>query len=163
MVASNAKVAKLLNLLPLVTLRLAAAGDALHAERGLTSALRSLLVSLAGHGPRTVSEMAADRRVSRQYLQRAVDDLVARGLAEPRDNPRHRRSPLIVLSKRGLRMVETIAKAEAPHAARLAAALDRTDLDAAIDALETLCALLQAPEEADDAADLRRVTGKAAR
>lgn len=135
---------EIVNLLPLAVLRLTAAGDALHSGRDLTSALRSILVSVGAHGPKTVSEMAALRLVSRQYLQRAVDELLARGLLTTRDNPRHRRSPLIALTARGTRMVDAIARVEAPHIVRLAAGISEADLATTTRVLGIICERLSA-------------------
>lgn len=140
----NAAALEIVNLLPLAMLRLTAAGDVLHSGRDLTSALRSILVSVGAHGPKTVSEMAAVRLVSRQYLQRAVDELLARGLLTTRDNPRHQRSPLIALTARGTKMVDAIVKAEAPHILRLAAGISKTDLATTARVLGIICERLSA-------------------
>ncbi len=139
----------IVNLLPLAVLRLTAAGDALHSGRDLTSALRSILVSVGAHGPKTVSEMAAVRLVSRQYLQRAVDELLERGLLTTRDNPRHRRSPLIALTTRGAKMVDAIAKAEAPHIVRLVAGITKADLATTARVLGIICERLSAESVAE--------------
>ncbi|MBY0421961.1 MAG: MarR family winged helix-turn-helix transcriptional regulator [Parvularculaceae bacterium] len=122
----------LFRLLPLVVHRLTAAGDAIHAARGLTTGMRSLLIGLASHGPRTVSHMADDRPVSRQYIQRLVDALSSMGLVVATTNPHHKRSPLIALTRAGQAMVRTMQAAEAPHSAALLNGLAARDLDAAV-------------------------------
>src|SRR5262245_59249799 len=57
--------------------------------------------SLALTGPLTVPGMAEMRPTSRQRMQRLADELAAEGLVEFIDNPRHRRSELVRLTRNG--------------------------------------------------------------
>jgi DNA-binding MarR family transcriptional regulator len=57
--------------------------------------------SLALLGPLTVPQIAAMRPTSRQRMQRLADELAAGGLVEFIDNPRHRRSRLVRLTRKG--------------------------------------------------------------
>ncbi|MBV8839221.1 MAG: MarR family transcriptional regulator [Alphaproteobacteria bacterium] len=57
--------------------------------------------SLALIGPLTVPEIARMRPTSRQRMQRLADELAAEGLVEFIDNPRHRRSKLVRLTRKG--------------------------------------------------------------
>jgi len=57
--------------------------------------------SLAVIGPLTVPQIAEMRPTSRQRMQRLADDLAAEGLVEFIDNPRHRRSKLVRLTRKG--------------------------------------------------------------
>lgn len=57
--------------------------------------------SLALIGPLTVPQIAQMRPTSRQRMQRLADELAAQGLVEFIDNPRHRRSKLVRLSRKG--------------------------------------------------------------
>jgi len=57
--------------------------------------------SLALLGPLTVPQIAEMRPTSRQRMQRLADELVAEGLVEFTDNPRHRRSKLVRLTEKG--------------------------------------------------------------
>ena len=59
------------------------------------------LRSLALIGPLTVPQMAQMRPTSRQRMQRLADELAAEGLVEFADNPRHRRSKLVRLTRKG--------------------------------------------------------------
>jgi hypothetical protein len=65
-----------LELLPSAFHRVGASGDILHASIGLGSGMRGLLISLERFGPTSVSKLAAMRPVSRQFVQRLVDDLL---------------------------------------------------------------------------------------
>ena len=57
--------------------------------------------SLAMHGPLTVPQIAETRPTSRQRMQRLADELAAHGLVEFIDNPRHRRSKRVQLTRKG--------------------------------------------------------------
>ena len=57
--------------------------------------------SLALLGPLTVPQIAQMRPTSRQRMQRLADELAAEGLVEFIDNPRHRRSKLVRLTRKG--------------------------------------------------------------
>lgn len=59
------------------------------------------LRSLALLGPLTVPQIALMRPTSRQRMQRLADELAAEGLVEFIDNPRHRRSKLVRLTRIG--------------------------------------------------------------
>jgi DNA-binding MarR family transcriptional regulator len=61
------------------------------------------LRSLALLGPLTVPKIAQMRPTSRQRMQRLADDLAAEGLIEFVDNPKHLRSKLVQLTKKGAR------------------------------------------------------------
>ena len=57
--------------------------------------------SLALLGPLTVPHIARMRPTSRQRMQRLADELAAEGLVEFIDNPKHRSSKLVRLTRQG--------------------------------------------------------------
>jgi DNA-binding MarR family transcriptional regulator len=57
--------------------------------------------SLALLGPLTVPQIAQMRPTSRQRMQRLADELEAEGLVEFIGNPKHRRSKLVRLTRKG--------------------------------------------------------------
>src|SRR6516165_12427124 len=57
--------------------------------------------SLAVIGPLTVPQIAEMRPTSRQRMQRLADELATEGLVEFIDNPKHRRSMLVQLTRKG--------------------------------------------------------------
>jgi DNA-binding MarR family transcriptional regulator len=57
--------------------------------------------SLALLGPLTVPQIAQMRPTSRQRMQRLADELAAEGLVKLIDNPKHRRSKLVQLTRKG--------------------------------------------------------------
>ena len=57
--------------------------------------------SLALLGPLTVPQIAQMRPTSRQRMQRLADELAGEGLVKFIDNPKHRRSKLVQLTRKG--------------------------------------------------------------
>src|SRR6516225_10901489 len=57
--------------------------------------------SLALLGPLTVPQIAQMRPTSRQRMQRLADELATEGLVKFIDNPKHRRSMLVQLTRKG--------------------------------------------------------------
>lgn len=57
--------------------------------------------SLAVIGPLTVPQIAKMRPTSRQRMQRLADELAGEGLVEFVDNPKHRQSKLVRLTRKG--------------------------------------------------------------
>ncbi len=98
-------------------------GDQVHEENGLTSAKRSLLLSLHREGPQTVPEMARERLVSRQIIQTQINLLMQEGLVSARTNPRHKRSQKLALTRKGLGVTERILAREASLLTRLGSPL----------------------------------------
>lgn len=60
-----------------------------------------LLRMLRDQGPMTMPEVARSRSVSRQYIQKLASELIAEGWIGLRDNPAHKRSKLMYLTKSG--------------------------------------------------------------
>src|SRR5271154_6634768 len=104
--------------------RLLAAGDRLGADLGLTSARWQVIgaVALAGQ-PQTVPSIARTMGLTRQAVQRLVNELAADGMLEARPNPGHRRAHLFALTSRGEAAVAGASKRQAPWAEAVAAGL----------------------------------------
>jgi DNA-binding MarR family transcriptional regulator len=94
-------------------------GDAIAATVGQTQA-RWQVLSAASGSPQTVPQIARVLGVTRQNVQRIADLLVADGAAEYRDNPDHRASPHLVLTKSGRAAFDQLMKAASGYYARLA-------------------------------------------
>ena len=97
--------------------RLRENGDAIAATVGQTQA-RWQVLSAASGAPQTVPQIARVLGVTRQNVQRIADLLVAEGAAEYRDNPDHRASPHLVLTKSGRAAFEQLMKAASGYYAR---------------------------------------------
>jgi DNA-binding MarR family transcriptional regulator len=98
--------------------RLREHGEAIAATVGQTQA-RWQVMSAASGRPQTVPQIARVLGVTRQNVQRIADLLVAEGAAEYRDNPDHRASPHLILTKSGRTALERITQAAAGYHAAL--------------------------------------------
>lgn len=105
---------------------------------GLTAAMRAVLQQVEQGGALTVPDIARARGVSRQHIQRLVDEMLARHLVGLEDNPAHLRSPRVVLTAQGSRLARAIAEREESLAARLARGMSASDTAAALRVLGTL-------------------------
>ena len=117
--------------------------DAAHADLGVTATLRAVLERLARGGPQTVPDMARARNVSRQHIQKIVDDLGEADLIDLKANPAHKRSPLIVLSAKGGKLFKIIEKREAAILASIGKDLQDHDVSAATTTLRSLTGALK--------------------
>lgn len=68
---------------------------------GVSAGVRAVLNLLRLHGPMTVPQMGRDQALSRQFVQRMVNDAAAHGWVESVPNPAHQRSSLIRLTDTG--------------------------------------------------------------
>lgn len=71
---------------------------------GVSVADRAVMEFLYPDAALSVPQIAERYQVSRQHVQVTVNSLLDKKLVLTRENPRHRRSPLIVLSARGRRL-----------------------------------------------------------
>lgn len=69
-----------------------------------------VLRTLVKEGPHTVPEMARTRPVSRQHCQTICNALEDQGLVEFVDNPKHKRSKLVRVTKKGRERFEAMKK-----------------------------------------------------
>ncbi len=94
-----------------------------------------LLKTLALEGPHTVPEMARQRPVSRQYCQAVANNLEKQGLVEFVENPKHKRSQLARITKKGRRHYEDLTKRFLAAAAVVAVHFEERDVQTAIGVL----------------------------
>ena len=119
--------------------RLLAAGDSLVADLGLTSARWQVLGAVAlAPEPLPVAQIARDRGLTRQAVQRIANDLAAAGLSRFEDNPRHQRAQLVVLTPTGRKAFEAAMARQLPWAKHLGAPLKSEDVDTALAVLRTI-------------------------
>src|SRR5580698_8203191 len=101
-------------------------GEAIARTVGQTQA-RWQVMSAASAELHTVPQIARVLGVTRQNVQRIADLLVAEGSAEYRDNPDHRGSPHLVLTRTGRAALEQLTKAASGYHACLARKLSPAD------------------------------------
>ncbi|MEV0202480.1 MarR family winged helix-turn-helix transcriptional regulator [Nonomuraea sp. NPDC050691] len=95
--------------------------------QGLSVGVRAVLNLLRAHGPMTVPQMGRTQALSRQFVQRMVNDAAAQHLVEIVPNPAHKRSSLIRLSHEGEDAIDALIAAE--HAVLRQAGGDLTEAD----------------------------------
>ncbi|MBM6401066.1 MarR family winged helix-turn-helix transcriptional regulator [Phycicoccus sonneratiae] len=80
---------------------------------GMSVGIRAVLDALHRRDrPSTVPRLATDLELSRQFVQRMVNDALDRGWVERRDNPEHRRSVLLVLTPAGRAAIDAVVARE---------------------------------------------------
>ena len=94
--------------------------------------------SLALIGPLTVPQIAQMRPTSRQRMQRLADELVAEGLVEFIDNPQHRRSKLVRLTRNGNARYRELSTRFLAIASTMGADLNEVDIRKTTDILRLL-------------------------
>jgi DNA-binding MarR family transcriptional regulator len=122
--------------------RLQEAAQDLAAEGDLTAAWWQVLGGVLDE-PRSVADVARRMGLTRQGVQRIADLLVARGLAEYRPNPAHRRAKLLACTEAGYWAVRRISLAQHPWAARIGEAVGAAELRAALGTLRRLVEVLE--------------------
>jgi DNA-binding MarR family transcriptional regulator len=125
--------------------RLMDVAQGLAAQGGLTAAWWQVLGGVLDR-PRTVAEIGRRMGLTRQGVQRVADLLVARGLAEYRPNPSHRRAKLLACTEPGYWAVRRITLAQHPWSNRVGAEVGPDDLAGALATMRRLIAVLESEE-----------------
>ena len=134
--------------------RLLASGDRLVAGLGLTSARWQVLGAVVmAERPMPVPHIARQMGLSRQNVQRIVDDLDDVGYVTFAPNPHHKRAKLVVLTDRGRETYDAAHRVQVPWANALGAATTPEDLQTALRVLQSLRAALD-KEQTDPAEQL---------
>ena len=123
---------------------LLAAGDALVADLGLTSARWQVLGAVAiAAMPMPILTLARNMGLSRQAVQRTVNELIVEELLRLVSNPHHRRARLVMLTAKGLDLYEQAGNRQRPWAAALAPELLAVEIARAADVLRTVRGFLE--------------------
>lgn len=107
-------------------------------QGGMPVGVRAVLDALSACGPMTVPALGRRLALSRQFVQRSVNDAADRAWVCTRENPAHRRSVLVELTDHGQRTLAEMRARERGALADLEADLDPADLDACLRVLRTL-------------------------
>ena len=127
--------------------RLLHAGDRLVAPLGLTSARWQVLGEIVDiHRPKPVAAIARDMGVSRQNVQRIVNDLVAQGLVILTANPLHKRAYFVTMTNNGRDAYARSMAIQRPWVATLATGVDEAQIDDALSLLGILLDRLAADD-----------------
>ncbi len=123
--------------------RLMDVAQGLAEEGGITAAWWQVLGGVLDQ-PRTVADVGRKMGMTRQGVQRIADLLVARGLAEYRPNPAHRRAKLLACTETGYWAVRQISLAQLPWADRIGAEVGAQELRETLATMRRLVAALEA-------------------
>jgi DNA-binding MarR family transcriptional regulator len=94
---------------------------------GVSIGVRAVLERLLYGGAATVPTISRDLELSRQFVQRMVNEAAADGLVEALPNPSHRRSSLIAMTPAGRARIDAVVARE--HAVLRQVGGDLTDRD----------------------------------
>jgi DNA-binding MarR family transcriptional regulator len=125
--------------------RLIAAGDMLVANIGLTSARWQVLGAIASQPEAIpVVRIAQLMGLTRQSVQRIVDELAKARLVSFQPNPFHKRAKLVTLTAEGVALSDAALRLQQPWAASLETGLGPATLQIAFDTLVQLRGKLEA-------------------
>ena len=112
------------------------------AEGGITAAWWQVLGGVLDR-PRSVAEIARLMGMTRQGVQRVADLLVARQLAEYRQNPAHQRAKLLACTEAGYWAIRRIGLVQRPFADRIGAEVGIDQLRTALTTMRHLVNILE--------------------
>ena len=119
--------------------------DRLVSRFGLTGARWQVLGAIAmADTPETVSRLARNMGLTRQSVQRVVNEMVAEGMLSFRENPHHQRSRLVELTEYGEEAFEAALKLQVPWVKALSKGIGKKSL---IEAREVLLSIRRRLEE----------------
>ena len=134
---------------------LLSAGDKLVADLHLTSARWQVLGAMGMTSTALpVAHIARNMGLSRQAVQRLVNELAAQNLVEFAPNPHHQRAKLVVMTAQGQAVFDAAMARQGPWVGALATGLSAVEIDTALRVLRTLRERLQShndlkPRETD--------------
>jgi DNA-binding MarR family transcriptional regulator len=118
---------------------LLASGDALVKDLGLTSARWQVLGAIAlSPVPLPVAHLARNMGLTRQAVQRSVDEMLGDALVRLDPNPHHRRAVLVRMTERGESAYRGASERQKRWAEALAAGLTAEGVEAASSTLREL-------------------------
>jgi len=109
---------------------------------GLTAARWQVLGAVL-RAPLTVSDAARAMGLTRQSVQRLADALVADGMAEYVDNPRHRRAKLLQPTQAGWDAIDVIRPLQHAFTHQVTEGMDEEELRQAVALMDRLIAKLE--------------------
>ncbi|WP_202879527.1 MarR family winged helix-turn-helix transcriptional regulator [Serinicoccus kebangsaanensis] len=110
---------------------------------GMSVGVRAVLDQLRHEGDLTVPEMAREQALSRQFVQRMVNDALEAGFVRLRDNPAHRRSRLVQLTAAGRQAIGAVHDRERGLLAEVGGELTGAELDATLRVLRQMLLALE--------------------
>ena len=125
--------------------RLLAAGDALVRDLGLNSARWQVLGAVAmSPVPLPVAHIARNMGLTRQAVQRLINELEEQGIVCFAPNPHHQRAKLVLLTEHGAALYGAARARQVPWATALGDGLSKEAITAATDLMRELRRRLEA-------------------
>lgn len=121
-----------------------AAAEHMARPAGLTAARWQVLGAVL-RAPATVSEVARAMGLARQSVQRLADALVADGMAEYADNPRHRRAKLLRPTEAGWDAIDAIRPLQHAFTREVTEGIAEEELRRSVALMDRLIAMLEPP------------------
>lgn len=119
--------------------RLLAAGDALVAPARLTAARWQVLGAIEISAvPLPVAHIARNMGLTRQAVQRLVNEMKGDGLVQFAENPHHQRARLVIVTAKGKAAYKQAMRRQEPWAGELARGLSVHQIDGVTELLRTL-------------------------
>jgi DNA-binding MarR family transcriptional regulator len=109
---------------------------------GLSVGVRAALIMLRDRGPMTVPQLGRAQALSRQFVQRMVNEAVARQLVDVVANPAHKRSWLIRLTDEGRAVIDAVVDRERATLSLVGGGLTDADLTGCVRVLTRLLRFL---------------------
>jgi DNA-binding MarR family transcriptional regulator len=129
--------------------RLLAAADRLVSIFGLTSARWQVLGAIAlAPTPEPVARLARNMGLTRQGVQRVVNELIQEGIVALQENPHHRRARLVLMTEKGQAAFDAAVLRHRPWVHALAEGIASERIIEASEVMETLRARLEEEETA---------------
>lgn len=115
------------------------AGNQITKPFGLTSARWQVMGAIDHEGhSMTVAQIARRMGLSRQGVQRIVNDLVKLKVLELEPNLDHKRAPLVLLTKQGIKAIKQINVAQSKWVNNIAEGLNERSLKQALNVLKSI-------------------------
>lgn len=105
---------------------------------GVGVGVRAVLDMLRLSGPMTVPQMGRAQALSRQFVQRMVNDAATHGYVEAVPNPAHRRSSLIRLTDTGRTAIDAVIAREHGLLGQVGGDLTQADVDGCVKVLSRM-------------------------
>lgn len=114
--------------------------ERLQPQMGMSVGVRAVLEQLRREGDLTVPQMARTQQLSRQFVQRMVNDAASAGWVDTRPNPAHRRSWLVHLTSAGAEGIDAVIHREHELMGRVQGELSESEIIATLKVLTEMSA-----------------------
>lgn len=113
--------------------------DKLVSRFGLTGARWQVMGAIVkADAPETTARLARNMGLTRQSVQRVVNDMVAEGLLTLAENPHHKRAKLVIMTPRGRKAFDAALALQVPWVEALSSGISKKRLVDATQVLATL-------------------------